>query len=327
VTAALQEHLGWLLKTSPPTGCEGMVEAIAHARGVKAMNILPGAGSSDLIFRALRHWVSAESHVLILDPTYGEYAHVLEHVIGCTVDRLSLAREHGYEVDLDRLRTALRDKYDVVVLVNPNSPTGRHISRPVLEGILREVAGRTRVWVDETYVEYAGPNESLERFAAQTDNVIICKSMSKVYALSGARAAYLCAGAHQLEALRAITPPWVVSLPAQVAVTRALADPGYYADRYAETHLLRESLRERLEALDWQMMPGIANFLLGQLPEHFPTAKQLAMACQQHGLFLRDASSMGSNLGRRTIRVAVKDAATNDRMVAIISAVQRTVVH
>src|SRR6266576_385362 len=63
----------------------------------------------------------------------------------------------------------------------------------------------------------------------RSENVIVCKSMSKVYALSGARVAYLCAGPHQLEELRALTPPWVVSLPAQVAAVRALNDPAYYA--------------------------------------------------------------------------------------------------
>jgi histidinol-phosphate/aromatic aminotransferase/cobyric acid decarboxylase-like protein len=210
VLEVLQEHLPWLLRTSPPTGCEGLIEAIAEARGVGAENILPGGGSSDLIFRALRTWLKAASHALILDPTYGEYAHVLERVIGCTVDRLTLARKNHYQIDLARLEAALADNYDLVVLVNPNSPTGRHIPRSELEAVLRRAPGRTRVWVDETYVEYAGAGQSLESFAARSENIIVCKSMSKVYALSGARVAYLCAGPHQLEELRAITPPWVV---------------------------------------------------------------------------------------------------------------------
>src|SRR5205085_4484533 len=139
--------------------------------------------------------------------------------------------------------------YDLMVLVNPNSPTGRHISRSHLEDVLRRAPLGTRVWIDETYVEYAGADQSLESFAARSENVIVCKSMSKVYALSGARVAYLCAGAHQLEELRAITPPWVVSLPAQVAAVRALQDPSYYADRYRETAALRQELSLRLTAL------------------------------------------------------------------------------
>jgi histidinol-phosphate/aromatic aminotransferase/cobyric acid decarboxylase-like protein len=323
VLTALREHLDWLVKTSPPTACEGLIAEVARARGVKPFNILPGAGSSDLIFRALPHWLSPSSHVLILDPTYGEYAHALEQVIGATVDRLVLSPKTNYEVDLERLQNALRDGYDLVVLVNPNSPTGRHIPRRALEAVLRSAPQKTRVWVDETYVDYAGPDESLERFAAQSENVIVCKSMSKVYALSGLRVAYLCAGAHQIEALRAITPPWVVGLPAQLAGSEALKDPVYYAARYAETKVLREHLGEQLKALGWEVIPGIANFLLTHLPENGVSAEPLIQECRRRGLFLRNAGLMGSQMGSRAIRVAVKDAATNARIVQIIEEVQR----
>ncbi|HWH70229.1 MAG TPA: histidinol-phosphate transaminase, partial [Candidatus Sulfotelmatobacter sp.] len=305
--------------------CEGLVAHIAQARGVKPMNILPGGGSSDLIFRAMPHWLSPRSHALILDPTYGEYAHVLEKVIGAMVDRLGLSRRNNYEVDLDGLERALRDNYDLVVLVNPNSPTGRHIPRQALEAVLRGAPRQTRVWVDETYVDYVGSNESLEQFAARSENVIVCKSMSKAYGLSGARVAYLCAGAHQLEALRAITPPWVVSLPAQLAASLALQDNGYYAARYAETQALRQQLSEQLQSLGWAVIPGTANFLLCHLPENGPSADQLIQECQQEGLFLRNPGSMGSALGTRAVRLAVKDAATNARMWRILQAAQERI--
>jgi histidinol-phosphate/aromatic aminotransferase/cobyric acid decarboxylase-like protein len=315
----LSNDLPWLLRTSPPTDCSGLVGAIAGARGVSPLNLLPGAGSSDLIFRALRHWLTPKSHALILDPTYGEYAHVLERVIGATVDRLVLRPEEGFAVDLERLGAALQDDYDLVVLVNPNSPTGRHVGREQLEALLETAPPQTRVWIDETYVEYAGPDQSLETFAAGSENVVVCKSMSKVYALSGARVAYLCAGAHQLESLRAITPPWVVGLPAQVAAVRALAEPAYYADRYRETHELREQLAVELQELGLEVFPGIASFLLCRLPLAGLNAAEVVRACRDRGLFLRDAGLMGTHLGDRFIRIAVKDAGTNDRMLAILA--------
>ena len=92
VAAVLQEHLPWLLRTSPPTGCEGMIRVISRVRDVPAACLLPAAGSSDAIFLALRQWLTPASRVLILDPTYGEYAHLLEQVIHCRVDRLGLDR-------------------------------------------------------------------------------------------------------------------------------------------------------------------------------------------------------------------------------------------
>lgn len=319
VINAVEEHLTWLLRTSPPTACEGLVEAIATARGTALENILPGAGSSDLIFRALRQWLKPNSQVLILDPTYGEYAHVLEKVIGCTVDRLTLSRLENYDVDLNRLAAALAEGYDLVVLVNPNSPTGRHISRSEMERVLSRVPIQTRVWVDETYVEYAGPGQSLEPFAVRTENVAVCKSMSKVYALSGARVAYLCAAPHQLEDLRSITPPWVVSLPAQLAAVRALQDPEYYAARYAETTALRESLAAQLGGIGFDVVPGVANFLLCHGPAHGPDAATIVDRCRSRGLFVRDARAMGTRMDNRTLRIAVKDAETNRRIVAILS--------
>jgi histidinol-phosphate/aromatic aminotransferase/cobyric acid decarboxylase-like protein len=137
-----------------------------------------------------------------------------------------LFRENQYAVDLAQLEAALTKDYDLVVLVNPNSPTGHHIPGKELETVIRRATAHTRIWVDETYVEYAGPDHSLEEFACQSENVVVCKSMSKVYALSGARVAYLSAGQHQLEELRAITPPWVVSLPSQVAAVGSASRSG-----------------------------------------------------------------------------------------------------
>jgi histidinol-phosphate/aromatic aminotransferase/cobyric acid decarboxylase-like protein len=322
VTEALRDALPWLLRTSPPAACEGMVAAIAQHRGVPTACVLPAAGSSDLIFLALRHWLSASSRVLLPEPTYGEYAHLLEQVIGCCVDRLVLSRADGYVLAPSRLSS----KCDLVILVNPNSPTGRHVPRHELEQVLRGLPKTTRVWIDETYVEYAGPDQSLEQFAAASTNVVVCKSMSKVYALSGARAAYLVGPAPLLAELRAITPPWAVSLPAQLAAVKALQSADYYADCYQQTHALRRQLATDLAAAvpGIEVIPGTANFLLCHLPEPGPDAAAVVAACRSRGVFLRDAKLMGSQLGSHAVRIAVKSAEQNR---AIVSAIGHALSH
>lgn len=321
VMEALTDHLPWLLRTSPPTGCEGLIKTISENRHVSEQCILPGAGSSDLIFRALRCWLDGNSKVLILDPTYGEYNHVLEEVVGCRVDRFCLDWDEQFCVNLERLEIALKEVYDLVVLVNPNSPTGQHVPREKLEPLLRRIGVQTRVWVDETYVDYVGSEQSLEVFASKSENVIVCKSMSKVYALSGARVAYLCAGAHQLEALRVLTPPWVVSLTAQLAAVRSLENSEYYKTCCRETIALREDLANQLRDLGWIVLPGVANFLLCELPCDGPKTGELVEKCREQGLFLRDPGSMGNMPNERLVRIAVKDAETNLRMVEIIKSV------
>ena len=317
----LREQLAWIMRTSPPTRGDGLEQVIARVRGVEPGCILTGGGSSALIFLAFRHWLNPSSRVLILDPTYGEYAHVLEVIVRCQVERFLLDRRDGYRLDTDSLAKKLAQGFDLFVWVNPNSPTGRHVAKADVEAVLRESACG-RVWIDETYVEYAGPQHSLESFARQSENTIVCKSLSKVYALSGLRAAYLCASPHQLEELRALTPPWSVSLPAQIAATYALQSQDYYAMRYRETHALRAELVNGLRRLGIEeIVPGVANFVMFHLPAGVGDAASMVMACRAQGLYLRDAARMGSALGRHAIRIAVKDALTNQRMLSILASV------
>jgi histidinol-phosphate/aromatic aminotransferase/cobyric acid decarboxylase-like protein len=161
-----------------------------------------------------------------------------------------------------------------------------------------------------------GADQSLEQFAVTRENVIICKSMSKVYALSGARCAYLCASPHLLETLRSITPPWAISLTGQVAAVAALRDSDYYAERYRQTHELRTRLSDDLMELGLDVMPSAANFLLCHLPEYGSSAADVVARCRQWGLFLRDTSTMGV---RDAIRIAVKDLSAIERMREIVS--------
>ena len=227
VVRTLQQHLPWLLQTSPPTHAGGLIKVIAETRGIKEFCILHGAGSSDLIFLAFRTFLNKNSKVLIIDPCYGEYAHVLKNIVQCRLSWFTLSRENGFVIDTSSLLSELQEGYDFVVLVNPNSPTGLHIPKKKMEELLLHIPQTTLVWIDETYIEYAGANESLEQLACTRENVIVCKSMSKVYALSGVRAAYLCCSPQLIETLKSLTPPWAVSLPAQAAAILALKDKYY----------------------------------------------------------------------------------------------------
>ncbi len=319
VVQALERCLSFALKTSPPTAGEGMRHVIARARGVSKNSILTGAGSSNLIFTALRGWVTPSSRVLILDPMYDEYAHVLEQVIGARVDRLRLSRTHGYQIDRQQLKDSFSRGYDWVILVNPNSPTGRHLPRHQLEHLMAEAPKATRFWIDETYVDYVSEEQSLEVHAATSSNVVVVKSMSKAYALSGVRAAYLCASPGLVRETLRWSPPWAVSLPGQIAACKAFASLDYYRARWRETAILRGELQAGLEAQGWDVVPGCANFLLCHLPRSAPDAEESVAKVRARGLFIRDVTSMGTGLGKRAVRIAVKDRGTNQQVLDILS--------
>ena len=252
---------------------------------------------------------------------YGEYAHVLENVVECQVDRLQLKKLDNYRIKTEELISIQKNNYDWVIIVNPNSPTGQYLNSEDLKSVIQIAPENTRFWIDETYLEFADPDNSLEQFAATSDNVIVCKSMSKVYALSGVRAAYLCGPAFLIEELRHLSPPWAVSLPGQIAACEALRNVEYYTKKWKETRILRENLSRELQNFGWEIIPGCANFLLCQLPEIQPDACALIAECKKHNLYLRDVGNMGNCFDKRTLRIAVKNSQTNTEMIRILNMV------
>jgi histidinol-phosphate/aromatic aminotransferase/cobyric acid decarboxylase-like protein/GNAT superfamily N-acetyltransferase len=319
---AIEGNLAALIKTSPPTHAAGLVRCISRVRGIPTASVLPAAGSSELIYLAFPRWLTRQSQVLVLDPSYGEYQHLLETVIGCEVDGLPLRREEGYVLNPAALAERMASGYDLVVLVNPNSPTGTMIGGRELQMVLAGAPQNTRVWIDETYIEHAGAEHSLERYAANTKNVFVCKSMSKGYALSGIRVAYLVGDATELSALRAFAPPWSVSLPAQVSAVAALEASEYYQARYRETTELREELAKALcDRFGFEVVPSKTNFLMCHVPESLPTAAEICEQTRKLGVYFRDAGTISQSLGPRVLRIAVKDGLRNDRIVQALATV------
>jgi histidinol-phosphate/aromatic aminotransferase/cobyric acid decarboxylase-like protein len=346
VLDALRDHLAWSVRSSPPASCEGFVRAVARARGVHEDCIVPGAGSSALIYLALTRWLSRESRALILEPTYGEYAHVLHRVIGCRVDTISLREENGFAVPLGELRSKLASgRYDLAAIVNPNNPTGTVIRRADLEPVIAAAHERTIVWVDEAYCEYAetcdsgncgagvppagsaagggrlphGKTVTVEPLAAASLNIVVCKTLSKVYALSGLRAAYLCGPAPLMAELRKLTPPWAIPLPAQIAAVRALACNGYYQARWRETHALRADLATALRGLaPWRVIEGCLNSVLCLLTPGMPLASELVRACRNRGVYLRDCANLCPAFDGGAVRIAVRSEEENVRVVDAI---------
>ncbi|WP_405555479.1 histidinol-phosphate aminotransferase family protein [Streptomyces canus] len=319
VRAALADDPDWTARTSPPSGAEGLSAEIAAARQLPQDALAVGAGSSDLIFRAFGRRLTPQSRVLLTDPCYGEYAHVTERVIGCRVDRFPLRREDGWRIDPDRLSAAVHSgRYDLVVVVNPNNPTGRHAPASGLRALIAAAPDRTHWWIDEAYLGYVGLDESLAGLAATDPRVTVCTSLSKMYALSGMRAAYAVAEPATAEELRRWTPPWPVSLPAQLAAVAALRAPEYYLDRWHATHALRRRLAADLagSAQDVTVEESVANFLSVTLPPGGPSAAQLVHECRRQGVYLRDLSPLSPRYEGRTVRIAVRDTTENARIVA-----------
>jgi histidinol-phosphate/aromatic aminotransferase/cobyric acid decarboxylase-like protein len=310
VLSTLQHHLPFVIRTSPPVYSRGLVAAIARARGIPSDCILTGAGSSDLIFTCLPRLQAQLRRIMILDPMYGEYRHVIETVLDAQVIRFDLHKEENFQIDTDRLIVAMRThRPDLLVLVNPNSPTGQYLPRSEIVRLLDSMPLSTFVVIDETYIEYVGRENSLETEACRRQGVLVLKSMSKTYALSGVRVGYLVGSPSTMLALAKWIPPWAVSLPAQLAAVEALGDEAYYVEKYRETHALREELVRSLRRNSQvALYPSTTNFVLVETRK---SAQAIVEKMQESNVFVRNCDSMGEPLADRFLRIAVKRGTEN----------------
>src|SRR6185369_13183380 len=114
-------------------------------------------------------------------PVYGEYRHLLQCVLGLPITSFSLHKQKCFRINTDRLISAVNSaKPSLVVVVNPNNPTGALWPRAEALRFLDAIPTTTQVLVDEAYIDYAGPGQSLEQEACVRPNLIVLKSMSKV---------------------------------------------------------------------------------------------------------------------------------------------------
>ena len=166
--------------------------------------------------------------------------------------------------------------------------------------------------MDETYIEYVDKNKSLEREAAKRKNLVVIKSMSKVYALSGARVGYLVAHESVIDKISPFIPPWSVSLLGQIAGVEALKDEKYYQGKYKETHRLRNKMIKSLQDIpSIEVFNSVASFFLVRLKDRRYSAKKIIEKLKKKNIFLRNCDSMSSQFKDNFIRFAVKDEKTN----------------
>ena len=129
----------------------------------------------------------------------------------------------------------------------------------------------------------------------------------------------LAAHADVVAKLEARATPWSVGTVAQIAAIEALRDPGYYEAMRLRTAELRERMQAALGALPGvRAIPSVAGFLMLELSPETPPPAEVVARARHAGVLLCDASDLG-RAGRRLLRVAVRDVAAQDRIVAALS--------
>jgi histidinol-phosphate aminotransferase len=244
--------------------------------------------------------------MLVLEPTYGEYAHIGQ-LVGAEIARLQTRQKDGFRPPIDVLAAMLqRLRPRLTFLCNPNNPTGVYLGRSAIERLLAANPDGLLV-IDEAYVgfvERAWDAMSL----LGTGRVALLRSMTKDYALAGLRLGYLLAEPDVIDAVRCVRPPWNVNAIAQAAGVVALQEMAYSSETIRRTREAAQVLCRDLAALGLDVWPSDSHFFLVRVRD----ASETRRALLHRGILVRDCASFGLP---DFVRVAARLPKENERLV------------
>ncbi len=296
----------------PDPCCRLLIERLASLHEIESSNILIGNGSNELIHlivRALR-----PTRVAIVEPTYTEYVRA-SRLTGAAIDHWLPEDGQFTPLPFDS------EDAELVWLCNPNNPTGRLWPREQLFSWIAAFPRCTFV-VDEAFMPFL-PDEAMQSMIpalAHLDNLIVLRSMTKIYALPGLRLGYLAAAKPLVDRMRQHVIPWSVNSLAQAAGLAALEDEEYLA----RTHLwianaiseFTDELRRLAPFLG--VLPTCCNFVLVKLRDM--SAASFSKRMLERGIAVRDASNF-VGLNGRHVRLAVQLPAINQQLVVAMRSI------
>lgn len=294
-----------------------LIERLARLYGVRPDQLLAGRGSDEGIDLLVRAFCRAgQDSVLILPPTFGMYG-VAARIQGAGVLEVPLDAARGFAPDAERLLAAWHTGVKLVFFCTPNNPTGNLVDPAIIEATLRALDGRAVVVVDEAYAEFTS-SPGFARRLEEFPNLAVLRTLSKAYALAGARCGVVLASPEIIGLLRRMIPPYALPVATIEAALAATTPAGLEqaCRRVGQLRDERERLRGRLARLAQvrQVHPSDANFLLVA----FHDAGRALEAGIRAGLLVRDVRGQ-PGLGD-CLRVTVGTPSQNDRLLEALEA-------
>lgn len=261
---AAYRDLATALRRYPEGSAATLRQALAARHGLDAARIVCGNGSEELISLLLRGYAGPGDEVLI-----SQYGYLLFSVAAKAVGATPvLAPERELAADVDALLARIGPRTRVVMLANPNNPTGSCLSRAEIVRLHRGLRDDVLLVLDAAYAEYV-MRVDYEAGAALVDaaeNVVMLRTFSKAYGLASLRIGWAYGAAAIADVLDRIRGPTNVGGPAQAAAIAALGDQAHVARNRAHNGRWRGWFSAELATLGLRPHPSEGNFVLVRFP-------------------------------------------------------------
>jgi histidinol-phosphate aminotransferase len=284
----------------PDPGCAKLTQALARRHGVGKDQVLVGGGSVALL-QALFQAVGEPGAEVVYAWRSFELYPVLADLAGiCSVCAPLTAEAH----DLDAMASRITDATRLVLICNPNNPTGTVVGGNALRAFLDRITPTCLVAIDEAYFEYVSEPSALSglQLCSAYPNLVVLRTFSKAYGLAGLRVGYLVGGPDLVTQLRKACLAYAVNSVAQHAALAALGLEEELLRQVAATVAERDRVRSTLLAEGWDVPDGQGNFLWLRLGED---AGAFGRWCAGAGIAVRVFGGEG-------VRVSIGAAPDND---------------
>lgn len=268
---------------------------IAEVYNQPEETIILGSGSSEIISMGMELFLNPGDEVIFPVPSFLIYK-ILAYKIGAVPVEVPLKNDFSYDMDMFMEKITPRTK--VIILCNPNNPTGTIISRKQIDKFMEQIPDDIVIISDEAYIEYVDTDDFGTAYPyLYKKNVIITRTFSKIYGLAGLRIGFGMARKEIIEFMERIRPPFNTTIPAQEAAIAALDDREYVKKSFENNVNGKTYLYSAFTSLGIEYTPTYANFILCKIPD----ASEIIKKLEERGIIVRGMFGVGPDYVRITI--------------------------
>jgi histidinol-phosphate aminotransferase len=255
--------------------------------GLTALQVWAANGSNEIIQQLLQAFGGPGRTALGFDPSYSMHP-IIARTTG--TEWISVQRDQDFTLTADAAVAVIRrHRPDLVFLTSPNNPTGTALPLAVTEAVCAAAPGM--VVVDEAYAEFGrdGAPDALTLLPGRP-RLVVTRTMSKAFAMAGARVGYLAADAAVVDALQIVRLPYHLSAVTQAVARTALAHAGELLEAVAKLRAERDASVTWLRGQGLQVADSDANFVLfGE----FADAHAVWQSLLDRGVLVREVGPPG----------------------------------
>lgn len=304
------------IKFYPPQNHE-VAENIAKFRGLPKERILIGNGAIEIIETILGHCVNQD--IVIPIPTFSSYYDYSMN--RNTIIPYVLSDDNDYKIDTKKFIEFIKERTpEMVVLVNPNNPTGTLVSKNDVIKIHKSLNEKQVFIVDESFIDFANEDASIEKYAIKHDNIIIIRSLSKDFGIAGLRLGYAVMPEDLIQVYMNNGFLWNTNGIAYF-FTELISSKVFqknYAKAKKDYNDARNDFYQELVDLGLDVIPSQANFFMIRTPND--PSIYFSKLLYSHGIYTRILNDKWGLEGN-FLRIASKDRRENRQMLKAIKEV------